>query len=62
MCGRAARDRRLSGEPAPSAVLSRKHHDGGEGPGGSRKLVALFKPTEDLRWSEEGLQRLAIQT
>lgn len=35
---------------------------GGEGPGGSRKLAALFKPTADLRWSEEGLQLLAIQT
>ena len=31
----------LSGEPAPSAVLARKHHDGGEEPGASGKRAAV---------------------
>ncbi|XP_034849883.1 high mobility group protein 20A isoform X2 [Mirounga leonina] len=62
MCGRVAQDGRPSGEPAPSAVLAGKHHDGGEGPGGSRKLAAQIKPTAGPRYSEEGLRLLASQT
>lgn len=31
----------LSGEPAPSAVPARKHHDGGEEPGASGKRAAV---------------------
>lgn len=62
MCGRVAQDGRPSGEPAPSAVLAGKHHDGGEGPGGSRKLAAQIKPTAGPRCSEEGLRLLASQT
>lgn len=62
MCGSAACDSKLSGEPAPSAVPARKHHDNWEGPGGSRKPAALLKSTADPRWCEEGLKLLPIQT
>ena len=60
----------LSGEPAPSAVPARKHHDGGEEPRASGKRAAVrihrgprrlrrpdsFSPSK--RWVCEGLHSL----